>query len=364
MMQAPDSAACRCVLADGRVLTVTATRRARANRADVKCAAPGAPALGERMQEVVRLARHTEVRFDSRDQVVLSMDIAPRPGQRDWELAAVLADRMVRGLYRAARAPLYAQGWSDAWHLGRVDGDPARALARLAALDSAAAPASVILGGAGAPAGAAFEGGGYLGLGHLGALSGHSDPSAGVSSARAWFPLHSGGVHDCLNWVEVSVHPLQAGANDAAGGDGEEDTITAPGLELGALQAVRQALAGARHFDGRALGRWRSVVRFGQNRFQGPSYELALVLADRLARGREYVPRGRLIASGCSGAWHAGRVDSVDGCAPKLALIQEQVAAGDRLLLPRAWRAGQDDFAVGVAEKGASLAWIERIGMI
>lgn len=363
MMAAPDSAACRCVLADGRVLTVTATRRARANRADVKCVAPGAPALGERMQEVVRLARHTEIRFDSRDQVVLSMDIAPRPGQRDWELAAVLADRMVRGLYRPAHTPLYAQGWSDAWHLGRVDGDPPRALARLAAAE---ASAGAILGGAGAPGGA-VDGERYLCLGHLGALSGHSDPSAGVSSARAWFPLHSGGVHDCLSWVEVSVHPLQKNARDGQDGnhgDEEEDTITAPGLELGALLALRQALAGARHFDGRALGRWRSVVRFGQQCFQGPSYELALVLADRLARGREYVPRGRLIASGCSGAWHAGRVDSVEGRAPKLALILEQVAAGDRVLLPRAWREGQQAFAAGVAEKGASLAWIERIGMI
>jgi hypothetical protein len=353
MINLPSSAECRSVLADGRVLTITATRRPRANRADVKCALAGAPALCERMQEVVRLARHTEARLDSRDQVVLSMDLAPPPGERDWELAAVLADRMVRGEYLAgpgsAPVPVYAQGWSDAWHLGKVTGRTQAAMPRLPQ------PAALILGGADSGAGELEN---CLYLTHLGGLNGRTDPSACVSSARAWFPLHSGGVNDSLCWVEVSVYPLaQPGAE-------EHDSIAAPGLELGTHLAVCQALAGARHFDGRALGRWRTVVRFGQKRFQGSSYELALVLADRLARGREFVPRGRVIASGCSAAWHAGRVDSVEGRAPKLALILQQALAGDRVLLPAQWRDGGDAFAAGLKGKGASLAWIERIGVI
>eukprot|EP01034_Spumella_vulgaris_P038476 gene38478-47515_t len=120
----PSTAQCRCVLADGRVLTVTASRRPRANRAEVKCAVPGAPALSERVQEVVRLARHTESRFDSRDQVVLSMDIAPAGEERGWELAAVLADRMVRGAWQPIVPQVYAYGWSDNWHRGSVAGQP------------------------------------------------------------------------------------------------------------------------------------------------------------------------------------------------------------------------------------------------
>ncbi|MDC8756555.1 hypothetical protein [Janthinobacterium fluminis] len=347
MIDLPDSAECRCVLADGRVLTVTATRRPRGNRADVKCTVAGAPAACERMQEVVRLARHTEARLDSRDQVVLSMDIAPQPQQRDWELAAVLADRMVRGEYLSAQGVVYACGWSDAWHLGQVDGPPQ---APVAPLPQAAA---LILGGEGASPGAHC-----LRLTHLGGLSGHTDPAACVSGARAWFPLHSGGVNDSLCWVEVSVHPL------AQAGDDEEGAIAVPGLDLAAQLAVRQALVGARHFDGRALGRWRTVVRFGETRFQGSSYELALVLADRLARGREFVPRGRVIASGCSSAWHAGRVDSVEGRAPKLDLILRLAVAGDRVLLPADWRDGGGDFSAGLKAKGASVAWIERIGVI
>jgi hypothetical protein len=328
----PANAECRSVLADGRTVTITASRRPRANRADVKCTVPNAPAIAEHMQQVVRLARHTEVRLDSRDQVVLSMDIAPTATERDWELAAVLADRMVRGLLPGAST--CAQGSSDAWHLGCVTGtvrtEPAG--------EGDAAPVHIT---------------------HLGALSGHADLSAAVSTVRTWFPLHSGGINDSLGWLEVSVFALDAPAAS------EEDSIAAPGLDLAAQQEARHTLTAARHFDGKGLNRWRTVVRFGQPRFQGGSYQLALVMADRLARGREFVPRGRLIATGCSSAWHAGRVDTVDGREPKLELILNQVNKGDRVLLPKAWQehlpAG---FAAGLHQKGASLACIDKIGMI
>ncbi|MYM88765.1 hypothetical protein GTP91_16480 [Rugamonas sp. FT82W] len=331
----PTNAECRSMLPDGRVLTITASRRPRANRADVKCTVAGAPAIAERMQEVVRLARHTEVRLDSRDQVVLSMDIAPGSADRDWELAAVLADRMVRGLYQSMYAGCeHAQGWSDAWHLGRVHG---------AVGDGAA---------------------GTLHITHLGALSGHADPSSGVSTVRAWFPLHSGGINDSLAWVEVSVFAIES-PPDGEAATSEEDTIAAPGLDLSAQQEVRQTLAGARHFDAKGLGRWRSVVRFSQPRFQGGSYQLALVMADRLARGREFVPRGRIIATGCSSAWHAGRVDTVEGRQPKLELILMQATAGDRVLLPKAWEPElPPGFVAELRQRGASVACIERIGMI
>lgn len=326
------SAECRTVLAGGVVATVTATRRARDGRADVKCVVGGEPALAERMQQVVRLARHTEARLDSRDQVVISIDRVPGRHERDWELAAVLADRMVRGVWRADAA-VTANGWSGQWQLGRIEGHD------------------------GAPAGALL--GGPDGLAHLGGLNGQPDSGASVASARAWFPMHSGGANDSLCWVEVSVHPLAGPAGE------EEDSIAVAGVDVTLQLAVRQALAGARHFDGRAVGRWRTVVRFGQSRFQGNSFELALVMADRIARGREFVPRGRILASASSLAWHAGRVDAVEGCAPKCALIAQQAQDGDRVLLPKAWEAVvAPDFSAALRAKGATLAWIERIGII
>jgi hypothetical protein len=346
----PTNAECRATLADGRTLTITASRRARANRADVKCTVPNAQAIAEHMQQIVRLARHTEARLDSRDQVVLSMDITPSATERDWELAAVLADRMVRGLHPAKPgAIITAHGRSEAWHTGRVTGTVHTTAPHAAGMTPPAAGAPHV----------PRNGECMLQITHLGALLGHADPSAAISTVRAWFPLHSGGINDTLGWVEVSVFPLEAPAAT------EEDSIAAPGLDLTAQQEVKQTLIAARHFDGKGLNRWRSVVRFDQPRFQGGSYQLALVMADRLARGREFVPRGRIIATGCSSAWHAGRVDTVDGREPKLELIFNQVNSGDRVLLPKDW---QDHlppgFAAGLRQKGASLACIDKIGMI
>jgi hypothetical protein len=230
---------------------------------------------------------------------------------------------------------MVVNGWSEDWQRGRVDGH-----------DLADLPAGALRGGPGH-------------LQHLGALSGQPDAAASVSSARAWFPLHSGGINDSLCWVEVSVYPLEAGAS------ADEDAIAAPGLDGVRQQAVRLALTGARHFDGRQDARWRTTVRFGQDGLHGASYELALVLADRLARGREFVPRGRIVASGASKAWHAGLVETVEGLGPKCALIEREAQPGDRVLLPRAWEA---ELPPGLADalraKGASLVCVERIGII
>ena len=333
----PAQATCRTRLPDGTLLTITATRRERAGRADVKCTVPGDAYAAERMQQVVRLARHTESLIDSRDQVVLGADRPPVG--RDWELAAVLADRIVRGVWHAHAhgGDVVANGWSDAWELGRVAGHDVHD----------ASPDALV--------------GGPDGLAHLGQLDGHPDPGARVSRARAWFPLHSGGAGDALGWVEVSVHPLAPTGERLD----EEQTIAVPGVDAARQLAVRQALAGARHFDGRGLGRWRTTVRFGAPPFTGRSYELALVLADRIARGREFLPRARLLATGCSDAWHAGRVDTVDGLAPKCALLLREAGPGDRILLPQAWEDGlPDGFAQGVRARGASMALVGRIGII
>ena len=341
----PDSVQTRSILAGGAILSVTATRRARANRADIKCGVPGAPAIAARLLQVLRLARHTEARFDSRDQVVVSFDHAPGADERDWELAAVLADRMVRGVYQPLAA-VVANGWSDQWQLGRIDGNQISA-DRLAQL-----PAGLVLGGAGA-------------LAHLGMLTGRPDQAQAVSSARAWFPLHSGGINDSLCWVEVSVYPHD-GADGKLGESGEEeDSIAVPDLDLLGQNAVKTALAAARRFDAHGVGRWRSVVRFGASRFQGASWELAAVMADRLARGREFLPRGRILATGASPDWHGGRVDSVDAQAPKLALMLAQAVDGDRLLVPAAWESTLPaGFTAALKAKGASIACVTRIGML
>lgn len=329
-----NAAAVRTVLASGAVATVTATVRPRANRADVKCTVPGDPAMAARMQQVVRLARLTEPAADSRAQCVIGIDIAPAPHERDWELAAVLADRIARGLCGAPVA--CANGWSDRWQLGRVDG-----------CDLPGAPGQQALRG------------GPAGLAHLGALNGRPDPSASVSTVRAWFPVCSGGAADRLCWVEVSVYPR------VPDGAEEEDTIAVPGADAALQLAARQALCAARHFDGRGLGRWRTVVRFEETRLAGRSYELALVMADRLARGRDLPARGRLIATGTSSGWHAGLVEAVEGVAAKAALLQREAAPGDRVLFPAGCEGELGEaFMLALRSRGASVACIDRIGLI
>jgi len=362
----PANAVCRSVLADGRVLTITASRRPRDYRVDVKCSVATAPALAVRMQQVVRMARLTEAVLDSRDQVVLSMDPAPNANERDWELAAVLADRMVRGVYAppaGAKQTLFALGWSDAWHLARVEGDALQA--QRLALPHLAADGVLVVGESARSGTGSGESGvadpRCCSISHLGALHGHADLADCVASVRSWFPLYCGGSQDSLAWLEVSVFPLGAGTVQVS----EEDGIAAPQLDPARLHALRQSLCAARHFDGHALGRWRTLVRFSQPEFQGSSYQLALVMADRMARGREFLPRGRLIATGQSSAWHAGLVEAVDGQQAKLALIARQAGAGDRILLPAGWAAALPaGYIAGLRQRGASLACIERIGMI
>ena len=88
------------------------------------------------------------------------------------------------------------------------------------------------------------------------------------------------------------------------------------------------------------------------------------MLADRLARGRDYLARGRIIASGTSHAWHTGAVETVAGMAPKCALIASVAAPGDRILLPHAWQATlPDGFTDALRARGASLACVTHIGM-
>lgn len=333
MNPALPAAVCRTVLAGGVVATITATARPRGNRAEVKCNVPGNPALAQRMQYVVRAARLTEPACDPGLQVVLGIDRTPQPHERDWELAAVIADRMVRGAL--APAAHCANGWSAAWHLGRVDGH------------DIASPGiePMLLGGEGA-------------ISHLGQLAGQGDPAPTVSSARAWFPMHAGGQADRLCWVEVSVCPR-------ASSEPDEEAIAVPGVDAAMQLAVRSALCGARHFDGRHPRRWRTLVTFEEARLHGRSYELALVMADRLARGRDFPVRGRLLASGSSAAWHAGQVDEVAELSAKAALIAAQARAGDRILLPRA-AAGMlgDAFVHSLRERAASVAFVDRIGLI
>ncbi len=350
-----------CLLADGRLLTVQAVCRVRDGRADIKCHGPRE--ISQRVQHILRLARHTEAQFDSRQQVVISLDPWPslEQGPCEWELAVVLADRMVRDVYQPQVAQLYAHGCSEAWERGQVQGSLTPAHQQRYQAHLAGASALLVLGGSDiatwpqciAPWPQC------LSISHLGGLYGHPDPSALISCSRTWFPLFSAGEHDSLSWVEVSVRPLAPTPQE------DDDLISVAGLDVVQQQAVQQVLAAARQFEAKPTRQWRTVVRFGEAQFYGESYQLALVLADRIARGREFAPRGRLIASGRSSAWHTGQVQRVGACEAKCALILQQTVCGDRVLLPAEWEAElPPKFVQQLAAKGVSCVCVERLGLL
>ena len=124
---------------------------------------------------------------------------------------------------------------------------------------------------------------------------------------------------------------------------------------------VASVLKAARMLESHDGRSWRTTVSFGRA-FELNSYQLALVLADRLARGRLLPPRGRLIATGASSNWADGHVETVGGLPAKCRLIVAHVASGDRVLVPAAWLpqlpAG---FSAELRQRGASVAGVERL---
>jgi hypothetical protein len=92
---------------------------------------------------------------------------------------------------------------------------------------------------------------------------------------------------------------------------------------------------------------WDTEIAFS-GPFSGNSWELALVLADRLARGRLHASSGHLIATGAIAVDADDATDKdrlhqtlavrdVEGDEVKLCGIAELASQGDRVLLPSAW---------------------------
>lgn len=339
--------------------------------ARVKAGDEGAGRVADRLRDVLESAQYGERDFDSRWRLRVSIVPAPAPDDNAWELAAVLADRVARGVFTPSRARLIALGQSSDWILGRIatltDSCQAERIRTLLAQDlreaqivTGAGPESdgVTVDAAVAESGVCGD---LLMVSHLAGLSGHPDPAGFTRTASAWFPVVAGDSpdsHDRLIRVQVTVRPR---ADKQAM---EEEVVTVAGLrEPRELRTeCARVLEESRIFDA-ADGRWMTGIRF-ERAFSDNSYELALVMADRMARGREVSPRGsgRIIATGRSQHWVRGIVEPVEGVAAKCALIAREIRAGDRVLLPSAWRSVLPKrFMETVQRASASCATIDRI---
>lgn len=357
----------------GTAVSLTAVAREAPAGLDLyKCDVPGRPDLAQRLRTVISQARLTEPRYDSRSQVQMTLSTSEfdvRDGH--WELAAVIADRLARRRFVALEQKVWAHGRSEDWTSGQVSGspDPDDVLRRVRSFESEASqfvlamPRPSLESAALAAVQQDWRGELTL-ISHLGGLQGHPDELQRVSRASAWFPLVGGGAgdHDTLARVDVAVRECVDDSADLSTPDrASEDKIEVNGLPWTQRHAAASVLSAARMLDRRSVRRWVTVASFSQS-FQMRSYELALVLADRLARGRMLPPRGRLIATGMSPNWSVGAISAVDGLEGKCRLILRQAGAGDRILLPAEWRPMlAPDFVDGVRDRGASLAFVSQV---
>ena len=194
-----------------------------------------------------------------------------------------------------------------------------------------------------------------------------------VTSARAWFPTVSSNGSAGVELIAIEVHSRAWRHPDSAHHKAQEAQalddalIYVVGLDRIAAEVARRVLC-----DARALGdaydeASLTVVRFSQQ-FTHESYQLALVVADRMARGLEHPPLGRLIATGRSSAWAQGVVEWVGEADRKLPYLTSVLATGDRIVLPAAWSEEHRD-AIALLKSHplvragtASVALVDRIG--
>lgn len=360
---------CNVPLANGEVMTVTAKAHRQSGELAGFKAANGAAAVRARLEDVLLRAR-LEEREDQRWRVAVDIQPAPVLTDSGWELAAVLADRIARGSFQPTREQLWALGCfspgdsEDAAGSAMLQalappGDAVERLRSLAAKDLSDAQI-IVAGEDGLGLPTELENCvDLLLVTHLSNLGGHPDPGRLVRTAQVWFPGISGhSDNDRLLRVQVAARPVR---------DGRDDPLDILGLPVG--EQARQVLRDARAGEPRGGAGWQTLVRFqrpAQGDFyqvDGGSWQLALVLADRIARGRDVPPRGRLIATGASSQWMTGVVENVEGIAEKCALIGHQLGPGDRILFPMAWQNAEvcKHLRAQAETMGSSCAAIGRI---
>ncbi|WP_155845437.1 hypothetical protein [Chitinilyticum aquatile] len=318
------------------------------------------------LQENLRAARSTETDHDPRWRVRIHLADNGAEIPPVWSLASIIADRAVRGIFNPEAPRVIALGLLSLLHPGRLlplQADMHHAcLAQLAnmadlgdvqiVLPPPADDAAIVLHGA---ITAAHPQAIVTVIDFLAGLDGH--PNTFFRRSQVWFPVLGGDASmDRLVAVEVSVSPnLKQDGNDEFLVQGLSR------LDGDINQSFVTLLQKTRKLDPQPAGIWHTKIRFARG-FQGRSCELALVLADRIARGREWPATGRLIASGCISDPDKGIVGDVEGCERKCELIRNSARKGDRVLLPVAWGQNMPPSFLGeLLGNGASGILMEKL---
>jgi len=184
----------------------------------------------------------------------------------------------------------------------------------------------------------------------LASFSGQVTATATLRRQSAHFPILSYSVRepDTLLELEVVVRKLYPG---------EAPAVHIAGLPPdghGTRQRIIQVLDAVRAKDPHGQ-RWYTLVRMPNKNVQQHSYELALAVADRIARGREFSGPRRVLATGAIAAgvvsdsdggaiYPRGKVLHVEGVERKQRLIEREAKEDDTVLLPANWQ-GQVNFS-------------------
>lgn len=329
----------------------------------------GEPQFNEFARHAVSLARLAEPPSLHQHRVVLTL-ASPRTLGPDHSLfklagelmqtAAVIADKACRGLATEPKGGFVVWACCDDWFVERLRPvDRVWQLAGVQALahpDAQLAEALVVMAldteaqlpGIDAALAAlrpAHPGADIRLATHLQGIAGSLSQRRLSRTASAWFPTVAGDGSVALERLSVAVAPLAT----AAPPDAEPPVNVvrrAAHLEPHLATQVRQVLAAVRHLD-RHSDQWQTVVELPARMFASDSYQLALAMADRIARGREWPGPGRLLATGSvdTREGHEGAIGDVldalpiEGGSNKWAALKAQVRPGDTVLLPKAWRA-------------------------
>jgi hypothetical protein len=365
-------AQCHTILPDGQRLTVAAVARELDGFDPLKVIG------SERrvVQEAVLAARMAETSWSNEVRVTLEGLSSAVPEHGAWlALPAILADLSVRARLPGAPQSILALGLCDDWLQGNLK-PPAtndfhaslRHLAQCPALGATEMFLPVAADNQTAalyqairnahPACTQHE------IANLASLSGQPAAGSLVRTVRVWFPLVAYQAEAAsLQELELILRPL--GTATEAEKD-RIDILGLPGMPLAQRQSMERLLRGLRHKDRHGSGEWQTLLRLPKVAFVGDSWQLALALADRIARGREFAGTGMLMATGQIGftpnGEPSGQVLHVDGIPDKCAVMLAQVQAGARILLPESWR-GQVGRAwlQQVVDKGGSVAFVGKI---
>lgn len=167
-------------------------------------------------------------------------------------------------------------------------------------------------------------------------------------NAKVFFPVLGAPGHEALYAVRVVVSEISAGAGIA------ESIVVVGTANVTTEHRAKQVIDAVRRLEPPSARLWQTVVELPQIAFDGGSFELATVVADRIARGREWPGSGRVIASGSidvhdipgrvlevENELAAGRGQAGDKALEqtrtdtKTALLAREVLPYDTILLPK-----------------------------